>query len=193
MWCFTKISFLCNVFSSLAECVIPPEGQVQLFPQGTKPPLQKDATPKLWAKGSTHSASLIYSYQKNRAGTSLHHMDSTLCQQPSQTEGPGSSLWHHLVLYTGTSSLTPQEGKQVPALFRWRPITPPSSQGAIVLLLCSLPPSFQAALISLCTGQACVWVGTVKPITQREDVDLLWEGQTRVWRSRREYRWFMIN
>lgn len=98
--------------------------------------------------------SLIYGYQKNRAGIHLHHVYPTLCQQPSQTEGPSSSFLHYLVLYTGTSSHTKQKEKQVPALFQWQTDNAcPSSQGAIVLSLCTFPRPFQAALISLCMGQ----------------------------------------
>lgn len=108
-------------------------------------------------RGLPQRVSLIYGYQKNRAGINLHHLYPTLCQQPSQTEGPSSSLLHYLVLYTGTSSHTQQKEKQVPALFRWQADKAcPSSQGAIVLSLCTFPCPFQATLISLCTGQACV-------------------------------------
>lgn len=148
--------------------------------------LQKDGTPKFWAKGPALEFLSFYGYQKSRAGISLHHLDSTLCQQLSQTEGPSSSLLYCLVLYTGTSLHAQQKGKQVPALFRWQTDNAcPSSKGAIVLL-CALHLPFQAALISPCPGQACVWIGVFKPITQREDVDLLWEGRTPVLKSRRE-------
>lgn len=129
----------------------------------------------------------FYGYQKNRAGISLHPLDSALCQQPSQTQGPSSSLLHRLVLYTRTSSHAPQKGKQAAALFWWqRDNACPSRQGAIVRFLCAFHHLFPAALISLCLGQACVWVGVFKPITQREDVDLLREGGTLVLKSRRE-------
>lgn len=128
--------------------------------------------------GLPKRVSFIYGYQKNRAGINLYHLDPTLCQQLSQTERPSSSLLHCLVPYTGTSSHTQQKEKQVQALFRWQADNAClSSQGTIVLSLCTFPCPFQAALISLCTGQACVWVEVVKPITQRKDVDFLWKGE----------------
>lgn len=141
-----------------------------------EPPSPKRCHSQVLGQGSRLSVSLIWGYQKNRAESACIARAPPCVNSSHKQRGPTAAFntaWY----CTLEPARTQQKGKQEPALFRWQPDKPPLQPGCHCSLALPLPPSLPRSLISLCPGQACVWVGVFKPITQREDVDLLWEGE----------------
>lgn len=132
------------MFSLLTRMCHSTRGQVQLFPQCTSL-LSKDATLKLWGRGPPTVLLSFTAIRKIEAGTSLHHIGSALCQQPSQTEGPAAAFdttWY-CTLGTKACSL-PQKGKTGAGPVPMATITPPLQSGrhcSSPLLLASFIPS----------------------------------------------------